>query len=111
MCLSMDRLAAALLADKSLNITELVMSDIVPPRDPPGFTNDQRITKVTADVGDVKAVDQLFQGKQYTVVAAFHGLMWVRTSSSSASCGWRKSLIQEAFTLCLFQVWRIRGRL
>ena len=69
------QLAKALL-ESNINIKELVLSDIVPPRDIYGFENDKRITKVTSDVSQSKAVDDLLpQGKEYTAIAAFHGLM------------------------------------
>jgi hypothetical protein len=52
------------------------LSDIVPPRDIYGFKNDKRIKKVTSDVSRPEAVDELFPaGKEYTAIAAFHGLM------------------------------------
>lgn len=69
-----NQLAKALL-ESNINIKELVLSDIVPPRDIYGFENDKRITKVTSDVSRPEAVDELFSGRQYTAIAAFHGLM------------------------------------
>lgn len=69
-----NQLAKALL-ESDINIKELVLSDIVPPRDIYGFENDKRITKVTSDVSKSEAVDELFDGKEYTAIAAFHGLM------------------------------------
>lgn len=70
-----SQLAKALL-ESNIKIKELVLSDIVSPRDIYGFENDKRITKVTSDVSKPEAVDQLFpQGKEYTAIAAFHGLM------------------------------------
>lgn len=71
---------SALLAAPNLKIKEMVMTDIIEPRDPPGFAGDARVTKVKADVAEQSAIDALFQGRQYTAIAAFHGLMSVHLS-------------------------------
>lgn len=80
-----NQLAKALLESSNINIKELVLSDIVPPRDIYGFENDKRITKVTSDVSRPEAVEDLFNGREYTAIAAFHGLMWVISISSGYS--------------------------
>lgn len=76
-------LAAELLKQPDLQIQELVLCDIVEPRDPVGFENDRRLTKVKTDLADPAAVEALFEGKTYTVICALHGLMCVYTSFHS----------------------------
>lgn len=75
-----NQLGIALL-DSGINIKELVLSDIVEPRDLYGYEKDPRVRKVTSDLSKLESVDALFDNRQYTGIAAFHGLMCVVSGS------------------------------
>lgn len=58
-----------------LKIKELVLSDIVSPRDLYGFEQDKRVTKLVSDISKPQDVEKLFEGRTFTAIAALHGLM------------------------------------
>lgn len=70
-----NQLAIALL-NSDIKIKEIVLSDIVQPRDLYGFESDKRVTKIVGDLSKPEDIDALFEGnRRYTAIAAFHGLM------------------------------------
>lgn len=69
-----NQLGQALL-EAGINIKELVLSDIVEPRPIFGFEDDPRVVRVKSDLSNKDEVDALLEGRTYTAIAAFHGLM------------------------------------
>lgn len=64
-----------LLQDKTIQVAELVLSDIVQPREIHGYESDSRVVRIQSDLSKPKEVEELFSGRTYTAIAAFHGLM------------------------------------
>jgi nucleoside-diphosphate-sugar epimerase len=68
-------LLAAALLKSAYKIDQLVLCDVVEPRDIPGFEGDPRVAKQQADLADPKAIEDLFRGRTYSAICLFHGLM------------------------------------